>query len=274
MKPLKFATLLIFLSLPILAQAENAKVPMEEGGSWVELDLKSDVVGDAEILDGTAIFDVDLPVRAEDAANVPVRIIQKDDQKIEELQIIIDENPSPVAAIFTFSEAMEPLDFETRIRVNQYSNVRVLAKIDGQYYMNGHYVKASGGCSAPATKDPETALKEMGKMRLRGFEGQSNEASSTPIKEAQLQIRHPNYSGLQKDQVTQLFVPAMFIQKLEIRQGEDMLFTMEGGISISENPAFRFKYKDNGSTNIHVNAQDTDGHGFEEEFDKVELSAS
>ena len=75
--------------------------------------------------------------------------------------LVIDENPAPLAATITFGAAMHPLDFETRIRVNQYSNVRVLADTATGTYMNGRFVKASGGCSAPATKDPAQALATM-----------------------------------------------------------------------------------------------------------------
>ncbi len=265
-KSMFLATALICFGQMAVAQSETST--FEEGGSWE--DIRYDFVEDTPVVDGSSVFDVELPVRAEDAATVPVHIVQKNDQAIEKLLIIIDENPAPLAGTFTFANAMEPIDFETRIRVNQYSNVRVLALIDGQYYMNGGFVKASGGCSAPATKDPEAALKEMGQMKLREFDGESG-AVSKPERSAQLMIRHPNYSGLQRDQVTQLFVPALFISNLEVSQGEDVLFTMEGGISISENPNFRFNYKDNGSTSIAVRASDTDGNEFEETFDKSAL---
>jgi sulfur-oxidizing protein SoxY len=86
---------------------------------------------------------------------------------------------------------------------------------------------------------------------------------STPRREAQIMIRHPNYSGLQRDQITQLFIPAHFIDQLEVWQGDDMLFSMEGGISISENPVFRFGYNDNGAPALTVKASDTDGNTWE-----------
>ena len=49
-------------------------------------------------------------------------------------------------------------------------------------------------------------------------------------------IRHPNYSGMQMDQVTRLYVPAHFVKSVRIRQGQDLLLSIESGISISENP--------------------------------------
>ena len=77
-------------------------------------------------------------------------------------------------------------------------------------------------------------------------------------------IRHPNYSGLQRDQISQLFIPAHFIDRLEVWQGNELLFTMDGGISISENPVFRFAYNDNGSTDLTIKATDTEGNAFEQ----------
>ena len=81
-------------------------------------------------------------------------------------------------------------------------------------------------------------------------------------------IRHPNYSGLQRDQITQLFIPAHFLDTIEVWQEDELLFTMEGGISISENPVFRFFYRDNGALNLTVKATDTEGNTFEEVLSK------
>jgi sulfur-oxidizing protein SoxY len=168
-----------------------------------------------------------------------------------------------VVATIEFGDAMAPLRFETRVRVDQYSNIRAIAGTASGSYMTGSFVKASGGCSAPATRDPAAALAGMGEMRLRHFDD-----SGPGRREAQVMIRHPNYSGLQRDQVTQLFVPAHFIDYLEVRQGEDLLFRLEGGISISENPVFRFDYTDNGSAEITIEAHDTEGNVFRQVMPK------
>jgi sulfur-oxidizing protein SoxY len=180
---------------------------------------------------------------------------------------VIDENPAPVAAEFTFSEAMAPLDFEMRVRVNQYSNIRVIAETGDGLSMTGRFVKASGGCAAPASRDPEAALASMGEMKMRLFPKDTR--MSTPRREAQIMIRHPNYSGLQRDQITHRFISAHFIDHVEVWQGEEILFTMDGGISISENPVFRFSYADNGAASLRVMATDTEGNTFERTLPKA-----
>ncbi|GFE52270.1 quinoprotein dehydrogenase-associated SoxYZ-like carrier [Roseobacter cerasinus] len=247
------------MSGPVWA-GDTIKNPLTESETWT--DLRGDIVGDAEITQAEGLLSIDAPYRAHDAATVPVLLRQTDPSKsITAATVVIDENPAPVAAVFGFSPGMGPLDFELRVRVNQYSNVRVIAETPEGLHMTGRFVKASGGCSAPATKDPEVALASMGKMKLRAFDQAAQ--MSTPRREAQIMIRHPNYSGLQRDQITQLFIPAHFIDHLEVWQGSELLFTMDGGISISENPVFRFAYNDNGATALTVKATDTEGNSFE-----------
>ena len=260
--PVSALAILASTFTPAFAAQDN---PLLDRGSWPE--LREDIAGNAPLHDGKDIFEVAAPYRAHDAATVPVVITQKEGAPdIRQAMIVIDENPAPVAAEITFSDAMMPLDFETRIRVDQYSNVRVLAETDQGSYMQGRFVKASGGCSAPATKDMEVALATMGQMRLKHF-GDAP-AMSNARREAQIMIRHPNYSGLSRDQITHLFINAHFIHDLEVFQGDELLFRLEGGISISENPVFRFHYRDNGAATFRVKASDTEGNVSEKEMAK------
>lgn len=260
------AAVLLAAAVAVPARAADTPNPLADSPTWT--DLRYDVVGDAEIAPADGVLSVEAPYRAEDAATVPVRIRQTDPAvPITSAILVIDENPAPVAAEFTFSEAMAPLDLELRVRVNQYSNLRVIADTPEGLRMGGRFVKASGGCSAPASRNPKQALAGLGRMKLRLFG--KGVAMSTPRREAQILIRHPNYSGLQRDQVTQLFIPAQFIDHMEVWQGDDQLFAMDGGISISENPSFRFAYNDNGAPELTVIATDTEGNSFKSVLPKV-----
>jgi sulfur-oxidizing protein SoxY len=226
------------------------------------------------------LFTLDAPFRAFDAATVPVHITQSEgsEARIEKLILVVDENPSPVVAEFTFGDSMGALDFETRLRVNSYSNVRAIGITEGgDAYMTGRYVKASGGCSAPASKDAAAALASLGKMKIRQFDNmdqpeQSSADQTGQRRVAQIMIKHPNYSGLSRDQITHLFVLARFIDVLEVYQGDDLLFKMEAGISISEDPSFRFTYTDNGSDTLRIYAEDTEGEVFEQTFPKNKVA--
>lgn len=267
--PLRVLGLFLATSLlcaPALA-GEKAN-PLVESEAWT--DLEGDVIGDRAVLDGAGLFELDAPYRAHDAATVPVKITQApgSEARIVKLTLVVDENPAPVVAELEFGPSMGRLQLETRVRVNSYSNIRAIAETeDGRLWMTGRYVKAAGGCSAPALKNMEEALASAGKMRFKLFDAAESAPKQTLARrEAQVMVRHPNYSGMQRNQLTQLFIPAYFVEKLDVFLGEERLIRMEGGISISEDPNFRFTYTPNGETAFRVVASDTDGGRFEQDF--------
>jgi sulfur-oxidizing protein SoxY len=237
--------------------------PLLDSPAWE--DLKGLVDHGTNAVENTEILTLDAPVRAMDPAFVPVHLTQpKGAPPIRTLTVVIDENPAPVAAEVTLGPAMMPLDLEVRMRVNAYSNVRAIATTDNASVMAGRYVKATGGCAAPASKDLEAMLAEMGQMRFQILS--SEQVGSGMRHTAKLMLRHPNTTGFQRDQVTLLNIPAHFIDVLEVRQGDDLLFKVEAGISISEDPVFQFRFTDNGADTVTVHAEDTDGNVFDETF--------
>jgi len=64
------------------------------------------------------------------------------------------------------------------------------------------------------------------------------------------------------DQLTGLYTPARYLNKIEIKNGDDLIFKIEGGISISEDPNFRFSFSGKPGDTIAVKAEDTDGAVF------------
>jgi sulfur-oxidizing protein SoxY len=222
--------------------------------------IRKDLYAARDIAEGDGAVELTAPVRAEDAAVVPItmRIPASVAANAKTLTLVIDKNPMPVVATFNFGPAAGNGErvIDTRVRVDMYSNVRaVLETSDGKLHMAAKFVKAAGGCSAPALKDQEQALAELGKMKLR-----LHETSQSPImQEAQVMIRHPNYSGMQMNQLTGLYIPAKFIENMEVRRGADVVFTMTGGISLSENPNIRFTFATGTDNDISVVAKDTSG---------------
>jgi sulfur-oxidizing protein SoxY len=202
---------------------------------------------------------IDMPGRAEDAAIVPLTVratlSATDKRRITAFTIVIDENPAPLAAIFSIGPGAVVSSISTRVRVNSYTNVHAVAELsDGQLYVVKAYVKASGGCSAPAAKNGDKT--GFGRMRFRQFK-EPTEAAGGRMREAQVMIQHPNHSGLQMDQVSRLYIPAFFVQSLKVWQGAELLFAMEGSISISEDPNIRFTYLPNDATTFRAEAIDT-----------------
>ncbi|MBV8699734.1 MAG: thiosulfate oxidation carrier complex protein SoxZ, partial [Bradyrhizobium sp.] len=93
------------------------------------------------------------------------------------------------------------------------------------------------------------------------------EGPTSGMREAQIMIGHPNNSGLQMDQLTQLYIPAFFIDQLKLLQDDDLVLAVEGGISISEDPNIRFTYVSNGAKHFRAEARDTQGHVFQHDWD-------
>jgi len=232
--------------------------------------LVQDLFNNRPMNDGADIVGIEMPARAEDASLVPVtlrsRLSPSDTRRIRTITLVIDENPAPMAAKFTLGPDANVTAISTRVRVNNYTNVHAVAELsDGQLYVTRIYVKASGGCSAPAAKNPDEAKAHIGQMRYRQFT-QAPEAGASGLREAQVMIGHPNNSGLQMDQLTQLYIPAFFINELRLSQDDNLVLAVEGGISISEDPNIRFSYVSNGARHFSAEAKDTQGHVFQHEW--------
>jgi sulfur-oxidizing protein SoxY len=101
-------------------------------------------------------------------------------------------------------------------------------------------------------------------MRFRQFPDAPG--SDPERREAQLMIRHPNYSGMQMDQLTRLYVPAHFVQSVHLWLGDALVLGVESGISISENPVYRFDYHPNGATGFHAEMKDSEGRTFSQQW--------
>ena len=178
---------------------------------------------------------------------------QTKERYIEKIWLIVDNNPSPIAAVFNFTLESGRADIETRIRVEEYTYVRVVALTnDGKLSMVANYVKASGGCSAPASKDAVAAKANLGKMRVRVVE--MTDASHPAL--AQLMISHPNDSGLAMDQVTRSYATPHFVRSVEIRYGGKLVMNADVDFSISENPNFRFYFVPEGGGELDVKVVD------------------
>lgn len=214
--------------------------------------------------DSGQVLELETPVRAEDSAVVPIAIrthsAQSPKNYIKKVYLVIDHNPSPVGAVFSFTPESGRADIETRVRIEDYTYVRAIAEMnDGRLYMVSRYVKASGGCSAPAGKDLEQAMARLGKMKFR-IDGNVEPGKPTL---AQLMISHPNVSGLGMDQVTRLYPPAHFVRKIEVSYAGRPVMSAEVDFTISENPNLRFYFLPKGAGELEAKIVDSDDLKFE-----------
>jgi sulfur-oxidizing protein SoxY len=213
---------------------------------------------------GDDVVTIEAPNRAEDASIVPlaikVRAPQSATSYVSKLYLLIDNNPSPIAAIFSFTPNSGRADVETRVRVDEYTHVRAVAEMnDGKLLMATRFVKASGGCSAPPGKDQQAALASLGKMKFR-VEG--DVSSRKPVL-AQLMISHPNNSGLAMDQATRQFTPAHYVKLINVSYAGQPVLSADVDISISENPSFRFYFVPKGEGELKAEVVDSNDQHFQ-----------
>jgi len=233
--------MILALGLAAAGLARGQDAGPADSAVWKK--VHASVFANAALEAADSVIVLDTPKRAEDAAIVPLAIRaqfpQTKERHIQKIWLIIDNNPSPVAAVFRFTLESGRADIETRVRVEEYTYVRAIALTnDGKFHMAANYVKASGGCSAPAGKDAVAAKANLGKMRLRV--GDTFEPGRPAV--AQLMISHPNDSGLALDQVTRTYATPHFVRGVEVLYGGKLIMSADVDFSISENPNFRFYF--------------------------------
>ena len=86
-----------------------------------------------------------IPDIAENGAVVPVTV-STDLEDVESISVVVDNNPTPLAASFDMSPKMVPV-VSVRIKMGQSSNVRAIVKAGGNLYSTSKEVKVTiGGC--------------------------------------------------------------------------------------------------------------------------------
>ena len=199
------------------------------------------------------------PLRAAYGASVPVKIVSKLPQTPgrydKRLYLLVDKNPSPVAAVLDLTLEVGQADFETRLRVDEYSHVRVVAELsNGELHMDSRYVKTSGGCSAPPNHD---ALNLIGRTVLKLPEPVTMNQTTA----ADVTVLHPNDTGFELNQVTVMYIPAHFVRSIKVSYAERKVFDADLDFSISENPTLRFNFVPHGQGELKAEVEDSkDGH--------------
>ena len=203
--------------------------------------------------DGSGILRLDAPPRALDAALVPVSITVQPGFQPKTIYMVIDDNPAPVAAVVHFGPIADPHMLKLRVRVDQYTLMHAVAELqDGRLVSVAQFIKAAGGCSAPGSTNPAEAMARIGRMKLLMPAAQPGTAMV-----AELLISHPNFNGMQMDPVTRLYTPARYVQSVRVRQAGQLVFTMDGDISLSQDPAITFAFHPIGTASLAVDVNDS-----------------
>jgi sulfur-oxidizing protein SoxY len=243
-------------------RAHAAQDEAERVARWKA--LQHAIFGARSLSDGAGVIQIEAPEHALDAALVPITLTMKSATPIKGLYLVIDNNPSPVASHFTFGPRADPRTVKLRVRVNQYTFIHAVAETaDGRLFVSQQFVKTSGGCSAPVGSDNAEALKDVGLMKLHLL------GTFTPGKplQAQLMIRHPNFNGMQMDQITRLFTPARFIRTIDATYDGTAVFHLDSDISLSTDPVITFGFVPDRKGTMQLVVHDSDNALFNHSFD-------
>lgn len=231
--------------------------------------LKPKYFGEREVVVGKQVVELRIPLRAEDSGVVPIsvnaKIPQAADRYIKHMYVFVDKNPKPLAGKFELTRAMGRADLSMRLRIDQFTHVRVVAETNtGELFMDSGYTRASGGCSEPP---PFLKLKEakqrIGQMKFRA----KASTDGDDVALAHLLISHPNITGLQLDQRTRAFIPPHYVTKVVVRFNGEHIMTAETDISISEDPSFRFFFQPQTGGVISAEMTDSKGTQVTHQFD-------
>lgn len=229
--------------------------------------LKGALFADTDIVDSDTVIDVSAPVIPKDPAMVPVTIQSQLPESsttfIKTISLLVDHNPAPLAAVFHFTGQSGAAHLKTRVRVNEFSNITVVAETsDGKFFRNTAFVKASGGCDTPPRIDAEKIKNTLGAMKL-SLPGGAVRGQSSP---ADLSIVHPNYNGMQVSNTAGVYIPPKLVQKVAISFADKPLLTIDGHMSLSQDPRFRFYYLPNTAGKFNVQVIDSDQAEFEQSW--------
>jgi sulfur-oxidizing protein SoxY len=258
--------------LPIIALAALATLALPAvamaGPAWDDIHAK--VFAGRTIHAAGDTIQLTAPTRPLDQRAVPIAVTTAfaDGRTVRRLTLVVDENPSPVAAVFDVGPKRDAFKVATNLRLNAATEVRAIVEAsDGQLYMAQRFVKFAGGqgaCAAPAMGSPEQIAATMGQMTL---EPRRTAGAATPITpQARLTVSHPNHTGMVLDQITLLYVPLRIITDMEVRQGTERVFAMKGSITLSQNPVIDFDYRVNGAETMQVLVNDSDGAAWAQSF--------
>lgn len=211
---------------------------------------------------------IEAPRRAESGAQVPVTYsIDNAAAKgvvIKKLYAIVDANPIPLTATYHLTDMLGNFQMSTRVRFETDSFVHIVGETaDGKLYMAKREIRAAGGCGGTVDGDDAAIRASAGKIKLKVEEPIKIASTVSTI----FNIRHPMRTGLQRDLVSQGYVPAFYINKASFTYNGKPVMTIDVGVGTSEDPYFKFNFVPSEAGKLEVNATDNEGKAFVHQVD-------
>jgi sulfur-oxidizing protein SoxY len=211
---------------------------------------------------------IDAPRRAESGAQVPVTLsvdnAAANGVVIRKIYLLVDANPIQLASTYHLTSMLGNFQLATRIRFETDSFVRIVGEsADGKLYMASREIRAAGGCGGTVDGDDAAIRAVAGKIKLRVEAPVKFGESASTI----FNIKHPMRTGLQRDLVSQGYVPAFYINKASFSYNGKLVMTVDVGVGTSEDPYMKFNFTPDAPGNLEVQATDNEGKTFVQQVD-------
>ena len=264
MKPLNPAVFLkavllmaLFIAMPLRAEPDTKLWPIMKEAFFAKRDMQE-----------ADFIKIDAPRRAESGAQVPVTYsIDNAAAKgvvISKLYAFVDANPIPLTATYHLSPGLGNFQVATRIRFETDAFVRLVGETaDGKLYLASREIRAAGGCGGTVDGDEASIRASAGKIKFK-VDQPVTLNSPTAVT---FNIKHPMRTGLQRELVSQGFVPAFYINKVAFSYNAAPLLSIDVGVGTSEDPYFKFNFVPAALGKLDVTANDNEGKSFVQQID-------
>jgi sulfur-oxidizing protein SoxY len=255
--PALISAILLVASLSAFAEPDPKLWPVVKEAFFANREMKE-----------VDFIKIDAPRRAESGAQVPVTYIIDNAAakgvKIVKLYAFVDANPIPLTATYHLTDALGDFNLSTRIRFETDAFVRLVGETaDGKLYVASRPIRAAGGCGGTVDGDEAAIRASAGKIKFK-VDDPVKIGSATA---ATFNIKHPMRTGLQRELVSQGFVPAFYINKAEFKYNGKPVMTVDVGVGTAEDPYFKFNFVPDAPGKLEVVATDNEGKSFTQEVE-------
>jgi sulfur-oxidizing protein SoxY len=249
----------VLMGVPFTAQAEaDTKLwPVVKEAFFAKRDIQE-----------VTFLKIDAPRRAESGAQVPVTFsydkAAANGVDIKKIYVLIDANPIQLASTYHLTDMLGDFQLATRVRFETDSFIRLVGEsADGKLYMVKREIRAAGGCGGTVDGDDAAIRAAAGKIKLKVEEPVKIGSVTATV----FNIRHPMRTGLQRDLVSQGFVPAFYINKATFTYNGKTVMTVDVGVGTSEDPYMKFNFVPDAPGKLEVLATDNEGKTFTQEVE-------
>lgn len=208
------------------------------------------------------------PKRAESGAQVPITLtVDKplsDSDAIKKVYLFVDANPIPLTATYHFTPLNGKAQISTRIRMEQDSFLHAVGETaDGKLFVTEVAIRAAGGCGGAVDGDDAAIRAASGKIKM----SVDNPVRKSEANAATFLIKHPMFTGLQRDLASGGYKPAFYINKVLFSYNDQTVMQVDFGVGVAEDPYLKFFFVPDAAGVLKVTADDNEGKTFSHQVD-------